>query len=129
MTLQLVVNTGNIQIMTVASLEDRILRMLVDVERDYMKWIARRTPRGHEEYVFASYETLPRTLDVLPKPEQCSSGFPHEYNAAIAAVADYATKVLENFPRERSKLLSLLPRELGWRSWSNDDEVWTRSAT
>ena len=30
-TLQLVVNTRNIQSMTVASLEDRILRMLVDL--------------------------------------------------------------------------------------------------
>ena len=33
-TLQLVVNTGNIQAMTVASLEDRILRMLVGLDRD-----------------------------------------------------------------------------------------------
>ena len=32
MTLQFV-NTGNIQVMTVASLEDRILRMLVDLWR------------------------------------------------------------------------------------------------
>ena len=32
-TLQLVVNTRNIQIMTVASLEDRVLRTLVDLER------------------------------------------------------------------------------------------------
>ena len=61
MTLQLVVNTGNIQIMTVASLEDRILRMLVDVERDYMKWIARRTPHGHEESALANHQTFPRT--------------------------------------------------------------------
>ena len=114
------VNTGNIQIMTVASLEDRILRMLVGLERDYMK-------RMRRELHVDMKNT--RTLDVLPKPEQCSSGFPHEDNAAIAAVADHATKVLENFPRERSRLLSLLSRELGWRSWSNDDEVWTRSAT
>ena len=40
-TLQLVVNAKNIQVMTVASLEDRILRMLVDLERDYVKWMRR----------------------------------------------------------------------------------------
>ena len=53
-----------------------------------------------------------------------------EYNEAITAVADCATRLLENFPRERSRLLALLSCELGWRrSWSNDDEDWTRSAT
>ena len=36
-TLQLVLNTAKIQIMTVASLEDRILRMLVDLESDYVE--------------------------------------------------------------------------------------------
>ena len=41
MTLQLVVNTGNIQIMAVASLEDRIVRVLVGLERDYMKRMRR----------------------------------------------------------------------------------------
>ena len=33
LALQFVVNTGNIQIMTVASLDDRILRTMVDLER------------------------------------------------------------------------------------------------
>ena len=46
----------------------------------------------------------------------------HEYKEAIVAMVDCATKVLDNFPRERSKLLSLLSCELGWHSWSNDDE-------
>ena len=53
----------------------------------------------------------------------------HEYNEAIAAVADCATKMLENFFRERRRLLSLLSRELGWRTWRDDDEEWTRSTT
>ena len=53
----------------------------------------------------------------------------HEYTEAIAAVADCATKVLEKFSRERSRFLSWLSCGLGWRSWSNDDEDWTRSAT
>ena len=45
-TLQLVVNTGNIQIMTVSSLEDRFLRMLVDLDRDHVKRDAKRTTHG-----------------------------------------------------------------------------------
>ena len=53
----------------------------------------------------------------------------HEYSEAITAVAADATKKLENFPRERSRLLSVLSREFGWRTWSNDDEDWTRPAT
>ena len=53
-----------------------------------------------------------------------------EYNEAITAVADCAKKLLENFPRERSRLLALLSCELGWRRpWSTDDEDWTRSVT
>ena len=36
---QLVVNTGNIQVKTVASLEDRVLRLLVDLESDNVKWM------------------------------------------------------------------------------------------
>ena len=51
----------------------------------------------------------------------------HEYNEAIAAV-DCATKFLDNFHRERNRLLSLLSRDFGWRTW-RDDEDWTRSAT
>ena len=35
MTLQLVVNTGNIQIITV---EDRLLQTLMDLDRDHVKW-------------------------------------------------------------------------------------------
>ena len=67
------------------------------------------------------FMTCPNTNSQVP---DC-----HEYNEAITAVADDAPKMLEIFPRERSRLLSLLSRELGWRSWSNDDEDWTRSAT
>ena len=40
------------------------------------KMDARRTPHGHEESVFASHQTLPRTADDLPKHAQSSSGFP-----------------------------------------------------
>ena len=40
-TLHLVVITGNIKIITVASLEDRILRTLVNLERDFVKWMRR----------------------------------------------------------------------------------------
>ena len=50
------------------------------------------------------------TVD-LPKHEQSSPIYPHDYNEAIAAVADCATKMLDNFSRE-----------LGWRSWSNEYE-------
>ena len=90
--LQLVVNTGNIQIMTVASLEDRILRMLVNLERDHVKWmqgelhmimnnphsLATRHCRGQ-------LTTCPNTKREVPDS--------HEYNEAIAAVADCATIV------------------------------------
>ena len=38
-TLQLVVNTGNIQITTTTPLEDRMSRMLMDLERDCVKWM------------------------------------------------------------------------------------------
>ena len=51
-----------------------------------------------------------------------------EDSEAIAAVAHCATKLLDNFPRERSRLLALFSVELGWQSWNNDDEVWTTSA-
>ena len=115
-TLQLVVNTGNIQIMTVASLEDRVLRMVVGLERDFLKWmrgelhIDMRTPYSPAIRHFRGHLTT------------CQ-------NEAIAAVAECATKMLEDFPRERGRLLSVLSREFDWRTWSNDDEGWTRSAT
>ena len=68
-------NARVIQIMTVASPEDRILRMLVDLgKRPPRKMDARRTPHGHES-VPASHPTLPRTVDDLPKHEQASAGF------------------------------------------------------
>ena len=51
-----------------------------------------------------------------------------ERSEAITAVADHATKLLVNFPRERRRLLALLPAELGWQSWSNDDGDCTKSA-
>ena len=69
-TLQLVVNTGNIQIMTVASLEDRILRMLVGLEQDYVKLM--RGEHGHEDSVLTSNQTLSRATDELPEHEQSS---------------------------------------------------------
>ena len=40
-TLQLVMNTGNIQTATLASLEDRILRMFMDLERDCVRLMRR----------------------------------------------------------------------------------------
>ena len=111
-TLQLVVNTGNIQIMTVASLEDRILHMLVDLERDYVKWmrgelhVDMKNPYSPAIRRFRGQLTIcPNTNSQVPES--------HEYSEAIAAVADYATKMLENFPRERSRLLSVLSREYG----------------
>ena len=63
------------QIMTVASPEDRILRILVDLgKRPPRKMDARRTLHGRES-VLASHPTLPRTVDDLPKHEQSSAGF------------------------------------------------------
>ena len=59
-TLQLVVNTGNIQIMTVASLEDGVLRTLVDLERDHVKIDAWRVAHGHEEPVLSSNQAFSR---------------------------------------------------------------------
>ena len=58
-TLQLVVNTGNIQIMTVASLEGGVLRTLVDLERDHVKIDAWRV--AHEEPVLSSNQTFSRS--------------------------------------------------------------------
>ena len=40
--LQLVVKTGNIQVTTAAFLEDRVLRKMVDLEGDYVKWMRRK---------------------------------------------------------------------------------------
>ena len=51
-----------------------------------------------------------------------------KYSEAIAAVAGCAMKLLENFPHERSRLQALSSVELGWKSWNNDDEDWTKSA-
>ena len=95
---------------------DGCTSMLVDLER-----------RGHEESLLARHPTLSRTADDLPKHEPSSARF-SEFSEAIAAVADSATKMLENFPGERSRLLSALSREFGWRTWRNDDEDWTRKA-
>ena len=63
-TLQLVVNTGNIQIITV---EDRLLRTLVDLERDHVKWT-----RGglHMDMKNPYSPALSRAADELPEHEQ-----------------------------------------------------------
>ena len=112
-TLQLVVNTGNIQAMTVASLEERILRMLVDLDRDKVKkWMRRelhvdkKNPSSPAIRHFrGQVTTCPNTNSQVLES--------HEYCEAIIAVANYAMKLLKNFPRERSRLLSVLSREFG----------------
>ena len=50
MTLQLAVNTGNIQVMTVASPEDRVLRTMVDLDRDYEHVHEEPTSTGHPTF-------------------------------------------------------------------------------
>ena len=54
------------------SLEDRILPLLVDLERDYVKWM-----RGELHMDLKNpYSPAIRTADDLPEHEQSSSGFP-----------------------------------------------------
>ena len=69
-TLQLVVNTGNILIMSVASLEDRIFRTLVALGERIRKMDATRDAHGHEESVLPSNQALSRAVDGLPEHEQ-----------------------------------------------------------
>ena len=59
MTLQLVVNTGKVQVMTSGDLEDRVLQMLVHLERDHVKWIA----RGPEEAILSCSASLQEGSD------------------------------------------------------------------
>ena len=79
-TLQLVVNTANIQIITVASLEDRILRTLVDLDVDVKNLYSPAI--GH----FRGQLThCPNTNSQVPDSQ--------EYNEPIATVADCTTKI------------------------------------
>ena len=125
MTLPLVVNTGNIKIMTVASLENRILRMLVNQERDYVKWMRRELHTDMNNRYSPAIRHFRRKLTTCPN-KNSQGPDSHGYNEEIAAVAVFEA---DSFPRKRCKLLSLLSREFGWRTWNNDDEDWTRSAT
>ena len=75
-TLQLVVNTGDIQIMTVAYLECRIFRMLVDLERNNEKWMREELHMDMKNSYSPAIRHFPRTADDLPKHEQSSSGSP-----------------------------------------------------
>ena len=77
-TLQLVVNMGNIQIMTVASLERQDFANAGELGERLGKMDARRTTHGHEEPVLTSNQTLSRAADELPEHEQSSLGFPRE---------------------------------------------------
>ena len=127
-TLQLVMNTGNIQIATLASLEDRILRTFMDLERDCVRLMRRELPMDMNNPYSPA---IGHFRGQLTSCTNTNSQVPDSrvYNEATAAVADRATKLLDNFPRDRSRLLALLSAELGWQSWSNDDEDWSKSAT
>ena len=89
---------------------------------------ARSTAHGDEESILTSSQALFRVR--LTNCPNSNSQVPEsqEYNEAIAA-AGCATKMLVNFPRDRSRLLALLSGGLGWQSWNDDEEDWTRSAT
>ena len=84
-TLQLVVNTGNIQITTTTPLEDRMLRMLMDPERDYVKWTRGELHMDMKNsyspairHFRGQLTTCPNTNSQVPVSQ--------EYNEAIAAV-------------------------------------------
>ena len=89
--------------------------MLVDLERDNAKCMRGELQKDMQNPHSPAVRHFRGQLTTCPNSQVPD---PHDYNEAIAAVADCAIKLLENFPREeRSRLLSLLSSELGWRSW------------
>ena len=130
-TLQLVVNTGKVQVMTSGDLEDRVIQMLVHLERDHVKW----TARGPEEDLKRPYSLALRHFRKEVTRSVNSGAYPEspKYSEAISAVAAFAGAALGNFPRERNRLLGFLSGELGWQkpfdlTHGPDDEDW-RSST
>ena len=90
---------------------------------------AGRAAHGHEEPPYSpAVRYFQEQLTDCPNTIRQFTESP-EYNEAVNAVADCAARVLEHFPRERSRPLALLTSQFGWRTWSNDDEDWTRSMT
>ena len=90
----------HIRVTTVASLEERVLQMVVDLERDFVKWLRRKLHMDMKcpyslavRYFREQLTDCPNTHRQWPE----SQG----YSEAVRAVADCGARVLENFPRER----------------------------
>ena len=95
-TLQLVVNTGNIQIMKVAYLEDKSFRTLVDLERDFVKWMRRELHMDMKNpYSPAIRHVRGHVADCPNTNSQVQDS--EEYSEAITAVANFATNFVKNF--------------------------------
>ena len=84
--------------------------MLVELERDNVKWMRGELHVDMKNPYSPAVRHLRGELTICPNTNN-QIPYPHDYNEAIAAVADCATKMLDNFSRE-----------LGWRSWSNEYE-------
>ena len=74
-------------------------------ERDHVEWMRGELHTNMKNLYSPAIRQF-RGQDDLPKREQSSSRLPRVQ--AIAAVADRATKMLGNFPRERSRVLLVL---------------------
>ena len=79
-------------------------------ERDFVEWMRGELHMDMKNPYSPGNRALSRAADELPERE-------HQI-----------PKLLENFPPERSRLLTLLSVELGWQSWSKREGDWTKSA-
>ena len=92
-TLQLVVNTVDIQIMTAVPLEYKIFRTPVDLERDFAKWMRRELHMDMDNPYSPAIGLFRRQLTNCPNTNSQVPDSP-EYNGVIAEIADCAVKLL-----------------------------------
>ena len=87
---------GNIQIKTVSPLEFRILRTLMDLVTDNIKWMRRELHMDLKNSNSPAIGQSRGQLTSCPNTNNKISDS-QEYNEAIAAIADCATELVDNF--------------------------------
>ena len=86
-TLKLVVNRGNVQVITMAPQKDKVLRILVNLERDFTEWMRRVPHTDMERSCSMAIKCFRVQLSDCPNTNSQVPEFP-EYSEAINAVAD-----------------------------------------